>query len=142
MHEEMYSSSVNALNHGGGNSNIFEISTPKIGEIETIQFWLAHIFQKGWKNHQLGIFGPCGVTSKINISFGKSVIRRLWNMSVHLHKMLLCQVQIVKKFLGPVCLYSFKHFWRLFSPRNLGKITILANILANFFIFTPKLGED
>ena len=35
---------------GGGNSNIFGIFTPKIGE--TIQFD-EHIFQRGWFNHQL-----------------------------------------------------------------------------------------
>ena len=34
----------------GGNSNIFGIFTPKIGEI--IQFD-EHIFQMGWFNHQL-----------------------------------------------------------------------------------------
>ena len=35
---------------GGGNSNIFGIFTPKIGEM--IQFD-EHIFQMGWFNHQL-----------------------------------------------------------------------------------------
>ena len=35
---------------GGGNSNIFGIFTPKIGEDEPI---LTHIFQMGWFNHQL-----------------------------------------------------------------------------------------
>ena len=37
---------------GGGNSNIFGMFTPNLGEM--IQFWLAHIFQMGWFNHQLG----------------------------------------------------------------------------------------
>ena len=35
---------------GGGNSKIFGIFTPKIGEDEPI---LIHIFQRGWFNHQL-----------------------------------------------------------------------------------------
>ena len=40
---------VTRLKLGGGNSNIFGIFTPKIGEDEPI---LTHIFQLGW-NHQL-----------------------------------------------------------------------------------------
>ncbi len=40
---------------GGGNSNIFGIFTPKIGEMIQLD---EHIFQRGW-NHQLVIFLPC-----------------------------------------------------------------------------------
>ena len=35
---------------GGGNSNVFGIFTPKLGE--DFQFD-EHIFQRGWFNHQL-----------------------------------------------------------------------------------------
>ena len=43
-------SAVENLSHGGGNSNIFGIFTPILGEM--IQFD-EHIFQMGWFNHQL-----------------------------------------------------------------------------------------
>ena len=38
---------------GGGNSNIFGIFTPNLGEMISI---LTHIFQMGWFNHQLVVF--------------------------------------------------------------------------------------
>ena len=38
---------------GGGNSNIFGIFTPILGEM--IQFD-EHIFQRGWFNHQLVVY--------------------------------------------------------------------------------------
>ena len=54
--EEIYDGTV-PQNHdgtlaslGGGNSNIFGMFTPKIGEDEPI---LTNIFQRGWFNHQL-----------------------------------------------------------------------------------------
>ena len=43
---------------GGGNSHIFLIFTPKIGEV--IQFD-EHIFQMGWFNHQLVLYFICSV---------------------------------------------------------------------------------
>ena len=41
----------NIFRNGGGFSNLFLFSSRKLGKI--IPFWLAHIFQRGWFNHQL-----------------------------------------------------------------------------------------
>ena len=90
------------LPFGGGNSNIFGIFTPEIGE-EFFPFWGLHMFQMGWwTNHQAGWFfeGWDRPTTWPNVRCGMSEART---------RSVLCGAIITK-----AKLLRFGTFWDVF----------------------------